>query len=455
MINLSVKKYPFRWTTLSRNLLTGILCVGMLAGCSSTSTKSDPNLAEMQQSDTISEFAAQEQRAPLDMPDASSVADPEQSTVTGEIAPHINAKIRGAIENANSGRIDAAISTLTDLVDEPQGGFLAAFNLGVLYERRAEYDVAARRYLQSLQKYPDFSPALVNLTRIYIRQDRTSDADEFARRFIEMRPDNLEHRAARLEIFLAQKRYEDVIRAARDILRKDERHIDAMLAMAQANYQLERYELGLAILRSAVNLAPQRAEIYYLYGNIELAMNQAPAAMANYRRAVELQPDYPEARNNLGLLYHEARDYNAAIEQYLAALDGFPDYKEAYLNLGNAYKGSARFKEAEGAFLRAISLDNSYADAYFNLGILYLESDIPGTETVPRLHKSIEAFNLYRQAARGTMAAEDPTSRFIEEANKSIVQAKQREEMAKRAQIQAEETAATESDPEEAVDEDE
>ncbi len=451
-MRMSPNLIKFRWNILSRNIAVSVLFTGLLVGCSSSPTKKDPNLAEVQEGSTITEFAAQE-RVKLEMPDASSIDDASKSTSTGQVPAHVNAKIRGAIDNADNGRVDAAITTLTELVDDAEGGFLAAFNLGVLYERRAEYDVAARRYLQSLQKYPDFSPALVNLARIYIRQDRASDADEFARRFIEMRPENLEHKAARLEIQLAQRRYEDVVRAAKEILRKDERHVDAMLAMAHANYQLDRYELGLAILRSAVKLAPKRAEIYYLYGNIELAMGQKPAAMINYRKAVELQPDYPEARNNLGLLYHEARDYDAAIEQYLAALDGFPDYKEAYLNLGNAYKGSARFKEAEGAFLRAISLDNGFADAYFNLGILYLESDVPGTETVPRLHKSIEAFNLYRQAAKSTMTSDDPTSRFIDEANKSIEQAKKREEMAKRAQIQAEE-AGVDKDSEKESNED-
>src|SRR5690606_38207239 len=116
-------------------------------------------------------FAAQE-RAQLDMPDASNIGEGSESPATGEISSHVNAKIRGAIDNADNGRVDAAINTLTELADEPNGGFLAAFNLGVLYERRGEYDVAARRYLQSLQKYPDFSPALVNLARIYIRQNR-------------------------------------------------------------------------------------------------------------------------------------------------------------------------------------------------------------------------------------------------------------------------------------------
>ncbi|MBA2662519.1 MAG: tetratricopeptide repeat protein [Bradymonadaceae bacterium] len=418
-------------------MIASLLWLGLLVGCSSTPDKPDSPTTEQSAGDQ-SEFSAQPQRAAVELPDATSIGDDTDASATGAVAPHVNARIRAAIDSADQGRSDVAIQTLAELVNEPEGGFLAAFNLGVIYDRKGDLDVAARRYIQALQKNPDFSPALTNLVRIYLRQNRLADADDIARRFVDLRSENLEHRAVRLEVFLAQKRFEDVVRSAKEILRKDERHVDAMLAMAHANYQLERYELGLAILRSAIKLAPRRAEIYYLYGNLELAMGRSPSAMANYRRAIELQSDYPEARNNLGLLYHEARDHEAAVEQFLFALDGFPDFKQAYLNLGNAYKGMARFKEAEGAFLRALALDNDYADAYFNLGILYLESDLPGMEAIPRLHRSIEVFNQYRRAARGQMTNEDPVARFIEEANKSIEQARQREDMARRAQTQAE-----------------
>ncbi|MFU8806838.1 MAG: tetratricopeptide repeat protein [Bradymonadaceae bacterium] len=371
-------------------------------------------------------------------PDAADLEVDDQSAESGAVAPHVNARIQAALERAKRGDIDAAVQSLSQLVSEPEGGFLAAYNLGAIAERGGQYELAVRRYIQALQKNPDFTPAVTNLARIYLRQNRPQDADDIVRRFIDLRPENLNHRAVRLEVMIAQGRYEDVVRGARDILRKDERHVDAMIAMAHANIHLERYELARAILASALALSPKRPELYYLSGVVELGMDNDPSAMNNFRRAVELQPNYPEARNNLGVLYHGARDYDAAIEQFQAAVADYPEFKEAYLNLGNSLKGAARFKEAEQAFLKALAIDTEYADAHFNLGILYLESPVPGLEDIPRLQRSIEAFNRYRHAARGRIAGDDPAGRYIEEANTTIEQTRQREEMMRRAQMQAE-----------------
>jgi tetratricopeptide (TPR) repeat protein len=400
-----------------------------------------------QESQTLPTSSQPVERAP-DVAQVETSA-PASAVESGAVAPHVNARIQAAVERAQRGDIDGANQSLMALVNESEGGFLAAYNLGVIADRRGQYDIAVRRYAQALQKYPDFTPALTNLVRIYLRQDRPQDADALVRRYVDLRPENLDHRAVRLEVMLFQGRYEDVVCGARDLLRQDERHVGAMIAMAHANIHLERYELARAILASALALSPNRPELYYLSGLVERKMGNDPSAMANFRKAVDLQPNYPEARNNLAVIYHERRDYDGAIEQLQAAVADYPEFKEAYLNLGNAYKGAARFREAEQAFMKALAIDVDYADAHFNLGILYLESPVPGIEEIPRYQRAIEAFNRYRHAARGRLASDDPVERYIAEANKAIEQTRQREEMMRRAQIQSEKPAVEEADEDE------
>lgn len=432
-----------------KRLLLAILALLTLASaCSSAASKSDDTQVLTEQSEIDSggsiEIETQQIEAAPAVTDV--VAEQGSATESGQVAPHVNARIQAAVERAGRGDVDAATQSLMVLVGEEEGGFLAAYNLGVIADRMGQYEVAVRRYVQALQKYPDFTPALTNLARIYLRQNRPQDADVLVRRFVEQRPDNLDHRAVRLEVMLSQGRYEDVVRGARDILRIDERHVGAMIAMAQANIHLERYELARAILAAGLNLSPARPELYYLSGIVARMMGNDPGATANFRKAVELQPHYPEARNNLAILYHEGRDFEGAIEHLQAAIKDYPEFKEAYLNLGNAYKGAARFKEAEQAFLKALAIDVDFADAHFNLGILYLESPVPGLEDIPRLQRSIEAFNRYRNAARGRISSDDPAARYIEEANVAIEQTRQREEMMRRAQMQAEQPPAEEDD---------
>lgn len=359
----------------------------------------------------------------------------QQQPEPAEVAGHVQARIDAAISRIDEGDHATAIDILSELVEEPEGGYLAAFNLGVLYDRQGDGENAVRRYVQALQLEPDFSPALVNLIRLYIRADQLSEADAVARRMIDARPDNLDHRAAKLEVTIAQGRFEDAVRGARDILRKDERHVEAMFQMARANYRLERYELGRSILTSALKLAPERADLFYLFGVIEWELENTDGAIANFEKAVELQPFFPEARNNLAVLLHEAGDYPGAIAHLQKAVEDFPEFKEAYVNLGNSLKGAAKYGEAEAAFKRAIALDSGFADAHFNLGILYLESDVPGYEEIERYTKAIESFNAYRTAARDRLSDSDPVNAYINEANGAIEQARAREEMLRRQQM--------------------
>ncbi|RVU42296.1 tetratricopeptide repeat protein [Lujinxingia sediminis] len=415
--------------TTRRALSVAGICLIAMSGCSTSTSQPDAAPVEHElpgpsgaQPDTPSrsEQASQTRRR-----------QPEPAAVAG----HVQARIDAAISRVEEGDHATAIDILSGLVEEPEGGYLAAFNLGVLYDRQGDGENAVRRYVQALQLEPDFSPALVNLSRLYIRAGQISEADAVARRMIDARPDNLDHRAAQLEVTIAQGRFEDAVRGARDILRKDERHVEAMFQMARANFRLERYELGRSILTSALKLAPERADLFYLFGVIEWELENTDGAIANFEKAVDLQPFFPEARNNLAVLLHEAGDFPGAISHLQKAVEDFPEFKEAYVNLGNALKGAAKYGEAEAAFNRAIAIDGGFADAHFNLGILYLESEVPGYEEIERYTKAIESFNAYRTASRDRLSESDPVNAYINEANGAIEQARAREEMLRRQQM--------------------
>lgn len=422
------------WTRQTIGALSALLLV---AACSTT--PSEPDVQPIEGGQSL-ETGAQAESIPSR---ERSGQEQRSESAPQKVAGHVQARIDAALARIEDGDSATAIDILSGLVEESEGGYLAAFNLGVIYDRRGDGENAVRRYVQALQLEPDFSPALVNLIRVYTRAGQISEADAAARRMIEARPENLDHRAAQLEVTIAQGRFEDAVRGARDILRQDERHVEAMFQMARANYRLERYELGRSILTSALKLSPERADLFYLFGVIEWALENTDGAIANFEKAVELQPFFPEARNNLAVLLHEAGDYPGAIQHLKQAVADFPDFKEAHVNLGNSQKGVGEYGEAEASFKRAIALDRGFADAHFNLGILYLESEVPGYEEIERYTKAIESFNAYRTAARDRMSSSDPVNAYINEANGAIEQARARQEMLRRQQMMQEE----QSDP--------
>lgn len=422
------------------------LGLGQLTACSSSPTKNDGS-ETTEQTDGESGVASDgstamgEMNEIEEMPSAGSLDDGDAvSAETGEIDAGVESFIRDAIKTAEDGDLESAADALVDLIESPKGGFLAAYNLGVIRERQGRYETAARRYFFSLQRNPDFSPALSNLIRLYLRSGRVDDADQLGQKFVNERPDNVGHRAVYLLVPLAKGAYEDVIRRSRDVLKKDERNVDAMYAMAQANFELDRNELARAVIERAVELAPERADLFNFYGMIQLKLENKPGAIANFQKAIELRSQYPEARNNLGVLYHEARDFDAAAREFLSAVKSYPDYKEAFLNLGNSYKGLKRYKDAELAFKRALKIDETYPAAHFNLGVLYLDSEVPGIDPVARLQKAVDEFNTYKRYQKD-MPKGDPADKYIAEAKKAIDVERQKAEMMRQSQMGAEESA--------------
>jgi tetratricopeptide (TPR) repeat protein len=432
--------------------LACILCVALAGGCSSTPQEPDdeePAEQTVGKPDTDDEPAESTAEADTaDQPDSAADAGPvkveEGDDVEDEevaIGDDFRRKLASALDSASGGDRDAAVDSLQKLVDEPGAGFLAAFNLGVLYENEGDYQNAARRYSQALQKNPDFSPALLNLARLYIRLDQPSDARKLTQRYTEARPENMDHRAIALQVELHEGKYEEVIRKAKQILRRDETNAEAMIIMAEANIQLDRTELAEAILERARKLQPERAEIYFKYSKIRSRQERIADAIALLERALKHRPDFPEAHNNLGVLLHDAGNYDDAVAQLRAALASFPDYKQAYLNLGNALKAQRKFREAEQAFKDALEIDARYADALFNLGVLYLDTELEGIDKIARLNKSIEYFESYKQAATKRLPKDNLADKYIDEARKTIEVEKQREEMMRQAQKPADDDA--------------
>jgi tetratricopeptide (TPR) repeat protein len=378
--------------------------------------------------------------------DSAESPAPAGSNPTATISGAFESDLAAALEAASNGDRDSAVASLQELTEHAGGGFLAAFNLGVIYENEGDYTRAAKRYSQALSKNPDFSPALLNLVRLYIRLGQPADAGKIARQYSELRPDNMTHRAVALEVDLHQGKYEEAIRKAKQILRRDETNVSAMLVMAQANIHLDRAELADAILQRARELRPNRAEIYFKFGQIRVKQEKMNEAIALFRHAVELSPDYPEAHNNLGILYHRAGDYQAAADEFSAAIADFPDYKEAYLNLGNALKGLGEFARAEASFKKALKIDADYDKALFNLGVLYLDSDLEGIDKIAQLNISLDYFARYKNASASGLSKDDPADKYIKEARKSIEMEKARQQMMRQAQMQVSDEGAAKAE---------
>lgn len=110
-----------------------------------------------------------------------------------------------------------------------------------------------------------------------------------------------------------------------------------------------------------------QAEALYNQANALHDQGQASEAERLLRQALVLQPDHAEVSNNLGLILQQQGRSDEAQASYRAALRARPGYALAHHNLGNLLQHDGELAEAVTCYERALSLGLASRHLYDNL----------------------------------------------------------------------------------------
>lgn len=129
-------------------------------------------------------------------------------------------------------------------------------------------------------------------------------------------------------------------------------------AIEQAEFHCDRQEWQAAIdlCHQAIELEPDRAEVFALLGNALYGKTDIEAAKQAYVKALEINPLLAHVQANLGSLYAELEQFEEAIACYQKAIQIKPDFPEVYRNWGRIYQQLERRREALECWYRACQL---------------------------------------------------------------------------------------------------
>jgi predicted TPR repeat methyltransferase len=122
------------------------------------------------------------------------------------------------------------------------------------------------------------------------------------------------------------------------ILAHEPRQPDALQFLGVLRHLQGRRDESIALIRQAIEVAPEAPGIWNNLGNVLLEGGQIDEATASYERSIALAPGAPQAHNNLATIYRR----------------------------------QLRWPEAEAACRRAIAADADMADAWYNLSLILL-----------------------------------------------------------------------------------
>ena len=353
--------------------------------------------------------------------EVTSVSESQASDANRDLSPReARAALRRGLAALEQGDPSRATRSLEPIAEHPEFGATASYHLGVAAQIEGHGGEAARYYRLAFDQDPTLTQALASLVRLRLSSGDVDGAQMDYQRALARSQNAPSVRAVGLQIRLQRGDYEGVIREARDVLLYEEGNIDAHLALALAYNELGQTELAKLVLREALNRDSERADLWLVMANIQIAQDNEVAAIQSLRELLAVDANFVEGHNNLGVLLHRARNNAEALEHLERAVELRPDYVEAWLNLSNALKASRQLVEAEAAIQRALLVDPRFADAYFNLGLLYLDTELPGMTRIERLEASVEHFNRYRSEMGPRLTRDDPVEAYINEALAAI-----------------------------------
>lgn len=384
------------------------------------------------------EEPAREDASTGDVPEVAESPAAAKSPPRHQIEPRALSNIESGVRRAAGGDLDGALREFEDAIQADSQAFSAYYNIGVIRERQGQEREAREAYQRALQIQPDYERAIDALARMDVRAGNLNAAISFVEQRARTYNGNLPIMITYADLLVMAERYRDAQQVARQVLRRNERSVPAMLVFAKSNYHIGRHDLALWILEQAAEIDPQNAEIFNVRGFVHLARGERLLAIADFEHAVQLRPDYAEARNNLGVQYLISGRYADAIEHLGVAQRLNPNWVTVYLNIGDAYRGNQDWTKAKISLEKALRLESELPEAYYNLGVLYLAATkMDGMDRSQQLQKSIESFQRYKSMMASRLDREDPVHRLLQDAQRSLEREQQR--------IQAEREAAEEA----------
>ncbi|MEO7332123.1 MAG: tetratricopeptide repeat protein, partial [Minicystis sp.] len=269
--------------------------------------------------------------------------------------------------------------------------------IATCHERTDDPQKEAAALLEAVAKSPDDAPLLKRLGLAQRKIEQPREAITTLTRALALDPSLVDlelplgemHRAAGKRA-LGESDYAEAAEelAKARLYQRD----DASLCVehASALRALGRNADAAAAARRGTELAPDRAQIFYLLGELSAVIEEHAAARAAFERVIRDQPDRFEAQLGLGLACMKLGKAADAIEPLARAVRLDPEHSIALAQLGLAQQDEKRFADARDTFLRLAKVRPLDADPLRRLAACRLalgedEGELDALTTLARL----------------------------------------------------------------------
>lgn len=245
----------------------------------------------------------------------------------------------------------------------------AALRIGKLWNRAKNYNAALDSYKKANSIDSSYAPAYREMAEIYARAGQFHNAVPKYKRFLQINND-CDARSRYAGFLLEAKQYAESIEAAKEALKCDTNNLYTYRYLAYAYYEMSPadYEEGLKNSNKFFAKAEPGTKLIakdYEYHAKHLSKTGNDSlAILDYQKALELEPEKVELYNDMASAYIRMKKYPEAIAIYDKKIETGKGGINDYFGLVRAHYFSKDFVKADSAAAQMVRLQPELSIGY-------------------------------------------------------------------------------------------
>lgn len=211
---------------------------------------------------------------------------------------------------------------------------------------------------------------------LYLRQDSVDAALRLYNDLVELRPEQVEVRAAIAHAYLVKQDYQHATEQFDIVLKKDTLSVEDQLRFGQvfvsfiqkdslvAPYALKMFQ------KIRINY-PDDWRPYWFLGAINNIMRNDSSALLNFKKVTELSRNNPDGWMGIAGIFYDRNNFDEAIRVLTEAQKYLPEEYHLYFLLGLSYQRKQQLPEAATALEKAVQINEKSVEAISSLALVY------------------------------------------------------------------------------------
>ncbi|MBT7630540.1 MAG: tetratricopeptide repeat protein, partial [Desulfobacula sp.] len=220
-----------------------------------------------------------------------------------------------------SGELDQSLEIVEKGIERSRENYGYFALLSEIYLKKSKVKKAENVLWEFLSEkeglaLPDIIKAKVSLSKLFLLQKRSDEAEDLIDQVLEDDPKNIDAHYLKGRMYLVSGDGTQAVSKFRTVTQEHPEHLEGYIGLANAHVLNKDYDLALDVLKNALEKAPNSAKILKGMVRVNVLKKDVTAAEENLKQIVSLDPYNIGSIAGLGDFYLSMNRYEEAMNQY-------------------------------------------------------------------------------------------------------------------------------------------